>query len=306
MSAAADGTAQMRLLVVEDSPTQALFLRQRLLRAGFEVQLAANGREALAQVERQAPTLILTDLDMPELNGLELVREIRRRQLPVPVVLLTALGSEEIAVEALRAGAAAYIPKQRLDQELARVMDQVLAISRSSQNQRQLSRVLQSTRCRVEMPSDSSLAGALVRRVQQEMVRNWISDPTVLRQVGMAVHEALLNAIEHGNLEVPSALKEDGDRFRQLVEERSCQKPYSARRVRVTADHMVRDGQHELQYVIADEGPGFDPATLPDPTDLANLDRPSGRGLLLIRAFMDDVAFNAAGNEITMIKRMPG
>ncbi len=55
-------------------------------------------------------------------------------------------------------------------------------------------------------------------------------------------------------------------------------------------------------FVIRDEGNGFDPATLPDPTDPANLGKVSGRGLLLIQTFMDRVEHNAKGNQITMIK----
>ena len=70
MSHVGSSAALMRALVVEDSPTQAILLRQRLVRAGFEVRMAANGREALAELERQLPTLILTDLDLPEMNGL--------------------------------------------------------------------------------------------------------------------------------------------------------------------------------------------------------------------------------------------
>jgi anti-sigma regulatory factor (Ser/Thr protein kinase) len=56
-------------------------------------------------------------------------------------------------------------------------------------------------------------------------------------------------------------------------------------------------------FVIRDEGPGFDVATVPDPTDPENFTKPSGRGLLLIRTFMDEVKHNAAGNEITLVRR---
>ena len=56
-------------------------------------------------------------------------------------------------------------------------------------------------------------------------------------------------------------------------------------------------------FVIRDEGPGFDPRELPDPTDPTNLERPSGRGLLLMRTFMDDVSYNDDGNQVTLIKR---
>ena len=58
-------------------------------------------------------------------------------------------------------------------------------------------------------------------------------------------------------------------------------------------------------FTVRDEGPGFDPSKLPDPTDPANLEKISGRGLLLMRTFMDEVRFNATGNEVTMVKTNP-
>jgi anti-sigma regulatory factor (Ser/Thr protein kinase) len=65
----------------------------------------------------------------------------------------------------------------------------------------------------------------------------------------------------------------------------------------------VRFAPGEATFVIQDEGPGFDPASLPDPTDPENLDKVSGRGLLLMRTFMDEVSYNDRGNQVTMIKR---
>ena len=62
----------------------------------------------------------------------------------------------------------------------------------------------------------------------------------------------------------------------------------------------------EAAYVVRDEGPGFNPHGLPDPRDAANLEKASGRGLFLIRTFMDEVRYNASGNEITLIKRRRG
>ena len=54
-------------------------------------------------------------------------------------------------------------------------------------------------------------------------------------------------------------------------------------------------------FFVRDEGPGFDPNKLPDPTDPANLEKVSGRGLLLMKTFMDEVTFNATGNQVTMV-----
>jgi anti-sigma regulatory factor (Ser/Thr protein kinase) len=75
--------------------------------------------------------------------------------------------------------------------------------------------------------------------------------------------------------------------------------PYAERRVQVTA----RIDPEEALFVVRDEGNGFNPDDLPDPTNAENLLKPSGRGVMLIRTFMDEVSFNDKGNEITMIKR---
>ena len=118
--------------------------------------------------------------------------------------------------------------------------------------------------------------------------------------IKIAVEEALVNAIHHGNLEISSQLKEsDEPLYYSLIEQRRVQKPYRTRRVQVIA----KESPAEASYVVRDEGPGFDPQTLPDPTDPANLDRCYGRGLLLIRTFMDEVYHNETGNQITLIKR---
>jgi anti-sigma regulatory factor (Ser/Thr protein kinase) len=61
--------------------------------------------------------------------------------------------------------------------------------------------------------------------------------------------------------------------------------------------------RNQAVFIIRDEGPGFDLATIPDPDDPTNLESIGGRGLLLIGAFMDDVHHNESGNELTMIKR---
>jgi anti-sigma regulatory factor (Ser/Thr protein kinase) len=104
----------------------------------------------------------------------------------------------------------------------------------------------------------------------------------------------------HGNLELSSDLRQNGEEpFYKLAEERKTQPPYDHRRVTLTAT-LTPD---VLTIVLRDQGPGFDPGALPDPTDPDNMDRVGGRGLLLIRTFMDHVEFNETGNQITLVKR---
>ncbi len=100
-----------RLLVVDDEASFRALLRDILEGAGHGVTEARDGAEALAFLERTAFDLVLTDRRMPAVDGLELLRRIRARTSPPPVVVLTAHGSIPEAVEAVRLGAADYIAK---------------------------------------------------------------------------------------------------------------------------------------------------------------------------------------------------
>jgi anti-sigma regulatory factor (Ser/Thr protein kinase) len=91
----------------------------------------------------------------------------------------------------------------------------------------------------------------------------------------------------------------DERNFYDLGEQRRWQPPYQNRRVRVRAV-LTRT---EAEYVIEDEGPGFDPGTVADPTDPANIERIGGRGLMLMRAFMDEVEHSNGGKRITLRRR---
>jgi CheY-like chemotaxis protein len=267
---------------------------------GLSPVYAANGREALAAMDQQLPEVVLTDLLMPEMDGLELVQEIRSKYPLVPVILMTAHGSEEIAIQALQKGAASYVPKRNLAQDLAETVESVLAAARGSRNQQRLLECLARTESHFILDNDPALVPPLIGYLQDNLARMKICDEIGRIRVSVALQEALTNAIQHGNLELSSLLREKDDKaYYALAEERRKQKPYSVRRIYVTA----RESSVEAFYTIRDEGPGFDPSKLPDPTDPSNLERVSGRGLLLIRTFMDEVYHNEKGNEITMIKR---
>jgi len=100
-----------RILVVDDEPPFRALLRDILEGAGHGVTEARDGAEALAFLERTTYDLVLTDRRMPAVDGLELLRRVRARTSPPPVVVLTAHGSIPEAVEAVRLGAADYIAK---------------------------------------------------------------------------------------------------------------------------------------------------------------------------------------------------
>ena len=292
------------VLVVDDSPVD----RARaggLLRKDTSLTpiFAANGREALSIIDQQSPDIVVSDLQMPEMDGLALVETIRRDSPALPVILMTAHGSEETAIEALRRGATNYVAKRNLARELVTIVRAVLEIARVDRGQRQVLSCLTRTESQYEIGNAIALIPSLLDQLEAGLTRMQLCDRTGWMRVAVALREALVNAIYHGNLELSSQLlEEDEAQFAQLRDSRPNEAPYASRRVRVTA----RETRTEVTYVITDEGRGFDPATLPDPTDPANLDRRSGRGLFLIRTFMDEVWHNDVGNEITLVKRREG
>jgi len=239
-------------------------------------------------------------MQMPEMNGLDLVREIRSKYSFLPVILMTAHGSEDIAVEALRAGAASYVPKSSLTKNLVSTIRAVLDVAKLGPHDAELLECLAYADSGFVLVNSPTLIPALVRHLLEHTALMKLCDKTGLIRLGLALEEALINALYHGNLELDSTSRDkDGPEWSERVQTRSQQSPYRDRRIHVT----VNLSRAEAVYVIRDEGAGFDLSQIPDPTDPANLETTTGRGLLLIRTFMDEVRHNSNGNEITIVMR---
>lgn len=100
-----------RILVVDDDAASQRLLQVRLRAIGYEVSVASDGHEALAAIKQRTPALIVLDLEMPRMGGMELLRKLRQDGIDVPVIVITAHGSIERAVEAMKEGAYDFLPK---------------------------------------------------------------------------------------------------------------------------------------------------------------------------------------------------
>ncbi len=293
--------SQHTVLVVDDSAVDRRLAAGFLERnGGFQILMATNGKEALEILRQHPVDLVLTDLQMDEMDGLQLVEAVRADFPLTPVILMTARGSEEIAVQALEKGAASYVAKRRLTQDLMEIVNQVVETSDENRLQSRLMHRLSRNEFSFALSNDLGLVHSLMKYLQHTLRCVRLVDEVDRLRVGIAVEEALLNALYHGNLEVSSDLKEsDPNLFDELARQRCQQEPYRNRQVYLDA-RLSRD---EAMYVIRDEGSGFNPNALPNPCDLENLEKPSGRGILLMKSFMDEVHFNEKGNQVTLIKR---
>ncbi|HZS36226.1 MAG TPA: sigma-54 dependent transcriptional regulator [Polyangia bacterium] len=114
--------ALKRVLVVDDEESLRHMLVVLLKREGYEPTAVASGEAALAELARESYDVVLSDVRMPKLGGLELVDEIQKRQIPTTVILMTAFGSVDIAVEAMKRGAYDYISKPFRPDEIVLIL----------------------------------------------------------------------------------------------------------------------------------------------------------------------------------------
>jgi len=291
------------ILVVDDDRVDQELVA-RCLKSLEDVKLvyANHAEEAIESIAAHPPDVVLTDLRMPGMSGLELVEHLQAEQPGLPVILMTSQGNERIAVQALKAGASSYVPKAAMKTELAETVLDVTKIADARRMRKTLFGYLAHCDVRFELENDPSLVYPVAAYFEDHLGLRGFGNPTVCGQIGVALSEALTNAMIHGNLEVDSALRTTAyAEYSEQIRRRRNEEPYASRRVRCTA-HETTD---TIEYTIEDQGGGFDVSALPDPTAPENLLNVSGRGLLLIRTFMDSVAFNDAGNRITMKKTCP-
>jgi CheY-like chemotaxis protein len=291
------------VLVVDDSPVDRRLIG-RLLEKGkdYTVDYAAHGVEALRQLETRMADVVLTDMQMPNMDGLKLVETIHRVYPLLPVIIMTAHGSEDVAVKALMAGAAGFVPKGGLARALIDAVESVLSATRPKGQQERLLECVSSGECALELENDRNLFAPLLEWIQQLLTGLRLVDRSEALRVALAVEEALLNAMYHGNLElneeeVFAATSQFHESGRGWPEPGQQAIP-AGRRIHVA----IGFSREQVSFTIRDGGSGFDSASLPDPVDPATLTRETGRGLVLMRTFMDQVRFNAEGNEVTLVK----
>lgn len=289
------------ILIVEDEPVdRELACRCVSKIDSLEILEASDGQEALELCNHHRPDLVLTDMRMPRLDGLELVRELRHEMPAMPVILMTARGSERVAVEALEAGAVSYVPKAAMIELLVDTVEQALATARARRERQDVLRYFRSSESLFELTNDPTLISPLVAYFQDELERLGFGDDLARSQIGSALSEAISNSMIHGNLEIGSDLRSAGsEEYHRLITERRDAEPWSARMVRIWAEQRP----DWVRYVIRDDGRGFDHRLLPDPTRPDTMLEARGRGLFLMSAFMDDVEYNESGNEVQLTKR---
>lgn len=286
-----------QLLVIDPCPETHALIVQHLQGRGFSVLAAQDPSAALATIEAAAPDIVLTDLFLPDAAGLALVKELKARQDPCPVIVMAQDAPESLILESLRAGAVDYVHKPVTEEELAHAIQRVRGLLPGD-----LSDLPGLCRSEYRLTVDSDPAH--IPGIISWLIKTTASMLPAVRRLHLqgALQELLFNAIEHGNLEIFYQEKQEAlaaGQYEQLLAQRLNQARLKDRRVTI---HTLYDKSgNSLTYRITDEGKGFKWRTLLSRShEMCGSEDVNGRGVFLTRSFFPSLAYNDCGNEVTI------
>jgi len=268
------------ILIVDDDRTSRHLTQAVLKRQGWRVAIAKDGVEALKRLKTRKFDLMLLDVWMPRMNGLELLEKLRNRKERPRVVIMTSDDTPSTLLHAVKGQAFRYVHKPVDPAALIETIEETIA-ARDIPPIEVLS--ARPTWVELVVPCTREAAERLqgvITRLDKDLA------PDIRESVAYAFRELLLNAIEWGGKLDPS------------------------RKVRISYMRFT----HMVMYRIADPGPGFNIGDLPhaavghpDPTTHVDVReakglRPGGFGLLTVRSSVDELLYNEQHNEVVFVK----
>ncbi len=259
---------QKKILIVDDHDDLSTALTDEFSRLGHLVEIRENRDEAVELIEDKSFDLIISDLD-----GEHLTAELNEVDDEIACLPDAVTDDSRSNIKAFKICVTNYKNNKFTEDELKNFIETTLNYKAKFVDQKE---IVQNRREKIEfeIPSLISLMHGildyLMKRVEKIGVVNSENS-----NLFIALDEAFVNAVKHGN-------KFDATKL-----------------VRITAEVSLK----EARFTIEDEGEGFNVAEIPDPTNVENLFKASGRGVLIIHNIMDEVRYNERGNRLEMIKK---
>lgn len=265
---------EKKFLIVDDYDDLRTALAEVFSKNGNIIKTANNRDDGIRLMKSDKFDVIITDLD-----GDELIVEDEEIAEDVPECFPEEIEAEEIATEkrshikAFKICITDYKSGKFSDEEIKDCVETILEhkskhIDRNQDIQNRHEKI------EFEIPSVLNLMHSILEYLVKRVEKLGIVNPE-RSNLFVALDEAFVNAVKHGN------------------------KFNTEKNVRIVADITPK----EARFTIEDEGEGFDVSAIPDPTDSENLFKSSGRGVMFMYNIMDEVAYNAKGNRITMVKK---
>ncbi|PJZ84508.1 ATP-binding response regulator [Leptospira harrisiae] len=289
----------MKILFVDDEDTiRELFWEY--FKDEFNVTLASDGLEALAISNQNTFDLIISDISLPKLNGIQFIQKLRADGNQTPFLVITGDSDIQIAIDVFRMGAVDFFLKPfRMEALRSRIKkfenaDIDLSLLFNS------GEIIQfSADCRIKLRPQIKKLNSYIAFIVKQILNSPLATHEDLISIKIVLYELLANAIEHGVAGVSYAEKQEcleaNEDYFKLVDAR-CAENNSFVFVEISMDDVG------ITIVIRDEGTGFAVSQIPNPVVNPAANLVSGRGIFLAKMNIDSIVYNEKGNEVRFFK----
>ena len=293
------------ILIVDDEQIIRNVLKRKLEQTtSYTVHTADDGTTALEVFGNEKVDLVISDLLMPQMNGIELLRHLKKSEPSIPVIIITGYGTLDDAIAAIHLGAEDFIKKPFDINEIIETIEKTFRKKAEEADQRQIIKFISFEDIKLEIPTSFDYLNVVINYIFSHLRARWLVGDEDLHDVKVSLYEALMNAFEHGNLEISGEekvkyLEISQQTWKDFLVERMNDPAYKDKKIFV----KLMISEEEMVVAVRDEGKGFDYSSRTGDIDPEELFRSSGRGLLLIQSLMDDLSFGESGSEIVMKKK---
>lgn len=290
----------MKVLIVEDDFFSRQYFESIVKTLKYECRAVENGEEGLKTFQTFKPDIILSDIQMPKKNGLELLEDIRLQKSDVIVVMITAFDSEDYAIKALQLGANNYLKKPINHDNLLRILRKYKGILENRSIKKNIIDSIIRREFTMKIKSEINIVSIIVEQLIHEVETIFEDNELISIQLGLV--ELVTNSVEHGNLEIDYQEKTealDNNTLEALYEERLSD-PKKANRF-VTIE--FNQNTEYCQWLIKDEGDGFDWQNVKNPLEGESILELHGRGIFISRFQFDELEYLGNGNTVRVLKK---
>jgi len=262
-----------KVLIVDDDDTVRTTLKRVLIRDDLDVTLACSAKEGLEILKKEEFQLIITDVKMPEMDGITFLKKAKTDKPEIPVVVLTGFATIEMTRDALQNGAYNFLTKPFEIEDIKTIVRRGLNLKKDVIRNKEVAKF---TKCifDIDIPNKEELLNGVMFIILEQLKLQDFNQRVMSTEILMALDEALTNAFKHGNKKDPG---------KKII-------------IHTEADN------EKTKIIVRDEGDGFAPDKLINPLSAEGMEKNCGRGVFLIKSYMDEVSYNDRGNELSMMK----
>ena len=258
------------ILIIDDVEEIRISLSKIVEQLGITPMTASNGVEALNLLQAEKVDLIITDLMMPEMDGLQFIVQSRKLNPRIPIAVISGYGDIKNATFALTRGAFNFITKPFTIKEVENIIRKGLRLRELSLGTEKLLKNIRN-KTEITIPSYPHLLPSVTFYILKECQWRGIDNEDLLNNISVCTDEILTNALTHGNENNPEK----------------------------TISVTLQFDTEKFTFTIQDEGKGFDVKEFDRQLKQNSIDIPNKRGLFIAEYLSDEISFNDKGNEVT-------